>query len=105
EQAEDDERGQALRRRRRVVERSGWYAHGERLGDKGVEFFQVGARHRAADALEIGGDLAPDIAAVEIVEPGAGEMLERGGKRALFDAGAHFWRLAVDQEGRVEAGG
>src|SRR6185312_8496656 len=105
EQAEDDERCQALRRRRRVVERAGLYAQRERLGDKGVEFFQVGACHRAADALEIGGDLAPDVAAVKVVQPGTGEMLERGGQRALLDARAHLRRLVVDQKGRVETGG
>ena len=82
EQREDDQRGQPLRRRRRVVERAGLRSHAERLGDLASIVLQIGARHRAADALEIGGDLAPDVAAIEIVEPGMGEMLERGGECA-----------------------
>ena len=61
--------------------------------------FQIGARHRAADALEIGGNLAADIAAIEIVEPGMGEMLERRGKCGLFEPRADLRHLAVDQKG------
>ena len=45
-----------------------------------VKLLQIGARHRAADALQIGGDLAADIAAIEIVEPGGAELFERGGE-------------------------
>ena len=33
-----------------------------------------------ADALQIGGDLAPDVAAIEIVEPGVRELRERVGE-------------------------
>ena len=82
EQREDHERGESLRRRRRIVERAGLRRDAERLSDGRAIFFQIGARHRAADALEIGGNLAPDIAAIEIVKPGMGELLERRGKCA-----------------------
>ena len=66
---------------------------------------EVGARHRAADAFEIGGDLAPDVAAIEIVEPGMGELFERRGERALLQPCAGLGRFAVDEEGLAEAGG
>src|SRR5262249_1768787 len=76
----------------------------ERLGERGAAAFEVGARHRAADVVEIAGDLATDIAAVEIVEPGAGEMVERRGERCLLERRARVGRLAVEQERRREAG-
>ena len=66
-------------------------------------FLQVGARHRTADAFQIGGDLAADIAAIEIVEPGMGEMLERVGERGLLQAAPDFGRLAVDEKGLQKA--
>ena len=100
EQREDDQRGQPLRRRRRVVERAG--ARSCTLSGSAILasiFFQIGARHRAADALQIGGDLAADIAAIEIVEPGLRELLERRGERRLLQLRADLRRLAVDQEG------
>ena len=77
--------------------------HAERLGDPRLVFLQVGARHRAADAFQIGGDLAPDIAAIEIAEPGVAELLERRGEGALLELGARFRRFAVDQEGLQKA--
>ena len=85
EQRQDHQRGQPLRRRRRIVERAGADRDAERLGDARVVFLEIGARHRAADALQIGGDLAADIAAIEIVEPGIGEMFERGGEGGLLE--------------------
>ena len=103
EQRQDHQRGQPLRRRRRIVKRAGLDAHAERLRDDGFEFFQIGARHRAADALQIGGDLAADVAAIEIVEPGLAEMLERVGECALLEPRAGLRRLAVDQEGLQKA--
>ena len=53
---------------------------------------------RTADAFEIGGDLAPDIAAIKIVEPGMRQMRERGGERLLLQDGADRRRLAVDEK-------
>ncbi len=103
EQREDHQRRQALRRRRRIVERAGCDRDAERLGDPGLEFFQIGARHRAADAFQIGGDLAADIAAVEILKPGLCELVERGGEGGLLEPGARLRRFAVDQEGLPEA--
>ena len=85
-----------MRRRWRIVERAGLDRDAERLGNLGSKFFQIGARHRAADTFEIGGDLAANIAAVEIVEPGLCEMVEGRGESGLFEARAHFRRLAVD---------
>ena len=54
--------------------------HAERLGDGGPVVFEIGARDRAADPVEIGGDLAADIAAIEVVETGIGELIEGGGE-------------------------
>src|SRR5450759_2713826 len=52
EQSEDDQRRQPLRRRRRVVERAGLDLDAQRLGNPRLVFLQIGARHRAADALQ-----------------------------------------------------
>jgi hypothetical protein len=104
EQAEDDERRQALSRRRHVIERAGIDAEAQRLGDDRAGSFEVGAGHRAADPVEIGGDLAADIAAVEIVESGPGEMIEGGGQRRLGADGTRPGRLAVFEERRRKAG-
>ena len=87
-----------MRRRRRIVERAGADRDTERLGDPRFEFLQIGARHRAADAREIGGDLAADVAAIEIVEAGLDEMLKRGGEGGLLELGPRLRRLAVNQE-------
>ena len=92
-----------LRRRRRIVERAGADLDRERLGDIGLEFFEIGARHRAADLFQIGADLAPDIAAIEILKPGFRQMIERRRERALHHGDAGLRRLAVDQERRGEA--
>ena len=75
----------------------------QRLGERGAIARQILARQRAADAVEIGGDLAPDIAAIEIVEAGMGEVRQRFGKRRLLELGADFRRLAVDQKRRGKA--
>ena len=93
-----------MRRRRRIEDGAIIERHRERLGEGGAAALQVGARERAADAIEIAGNLAPDIAAIEVVEPGMGEMLERRRKRRLFERCARIGRLAVEQKDRREAG-
>ena len=77
EQREDHQRGNTLGRRAGVVDRAAGEIGAQRLGDLGLIAVQILARDRAADAFEIGGDFAPDIAAVEIVEAGMGELFER----------------------------
>ena len=64
---------------------------------------EVGARHRAAEFLEIGGDGGSDVAAIEIGEAGMDEMLERVGELPLAQPRAGFGRLAVDEEMGREA--
>ena len=103
EQREDHQRGEALGRRRRVEHGAGLERDRQRLGERRAAALEIGARHRAADAFEIGGDLAPDIAAIEIVEPGMREMVEGGGKRGLLEGRAGVGRLAVHQERLREA--
>ncbi len=76
----------------------------QRLGERGAAAGEVGTGDRAADAREVAGDLASDVAAVEIVEPGMGEMIQRRGQRRLPERLAGIGRLAVDQECRREAG-
>ena len=75
----------------------------KRRVDPGAVVFEIGARHRAADALKVGGQLASDIAAVEVVEPDMAEMIERGGEGRLLERGAHLRDLAVEQEVFAEA--
>src|SRR5437899_1945821 len=76
-QSENDQRGQTLGRRRRVVDRAGVEFHAQWIGDAGVITLQILARHRAADFFQIGRDLAPNVAAIEIIEAGARDMIER----------------------------
>ena len=66
--------------------------------------FQIRAGDRRADALQIGSDLAADIAAIEIAEPGFGEMLQRGGEGGLLELGALLRCFAADQKRVEEAG-
>ena len=75
-----------------------------RSGSASVRFvaLQIVARQRAADAFEIGGDLAADVAAIEIVEAGMGEMRQRFGKSLLLERRADCRRLAVDEKRRGE---
>jgi len=103
EQREDHQRDQPLGRRVGVVEGAGGNVGSQRLGDLGLVAGEIVARHRAADAVEIGGDLAADVAAIKVVEAGMGEVLERRRQRLLFQYGADVGRLAVDQERRSEA--
>ena len=105
EDAEDEERGEPLGRRREVVQASRPRAspRAARPGGRG----SVSRSPRVTGlpiALEIGGDLAPDVAAVEILEPGVGELRERVGERRQLAERAGRGRLAVDEEGLGEAG-
>ena len=68
----------------------------------GPVFFQICTRHRAADPIEIGSNLAADIAAIKIVKPGMRELLERRGKFSLFEPRADVRHLAVEQKGLFE---
>ena len=102
--AEDEERRETLGRRREVVQARGLELHRERLDHAGPERLEVAARDRAADRLEVGGDLAPDVAAVEVLEPGAGEMRERVAERRQLADRARGRGLALDEEGLGEAG-
>ena len=74
EKAEDDQGGHPLRRRRKVEELGVAPAQGERYALPRAVGFEIGAGDRGAEAFEIRGDLAADIAAVEIVEPGMDEL-------------------------------
>ena len=92
-----------MRRRRRIVERAGANARAERIGNPCFVFVQIGTRHRAADALEIGGDLAADVAAIKIAQAGIGELIERRGERGLLELAARFRRFAAGEEGLHKA--
>jgi len=95
EQGENEQRRETLRRRRGVEYGAGFERDRQRLRERGAAALEVGARHRAADAIEVAGDLAADIAAVEIVKPGMGDMVERCRERGLFEHRASIGRLAV----------
>ena len=102
--AENQERGEPLGRRRGIIESALADRHRERLARAGAVALQVRPRDGAADALKIGRDLVGDVAAIEIVETGAGELLERIGQAAGRERRALLGRLAVDEEGSGEAG-
>ena len=102
EQAENDERSKPLGRGRQVVDRAGVDPEHQRLRDLGADRLDVGAGDRTADPREIGGDLAADVAAIEIVEPDIREMIEARRQRRLPQHGSRRGRLAVDEECRGE---
>ncbi len=102
--AEDEEGGEPLRRRREIVEGDRRQPQRQWLDGARAEGLQVAARDGAADPLQVGGDLAADIAAIEIVEPGSREMGERVGERRTLAHRAGRRRLAVDEKRLGEAG-
>src|SRR5262245_64886956 len=91
EQRKDHERSKALRPRRRIVERAGLRRDAEGLGNGRPIFLQVGASHRAPDAIEIGGNFTADIAAIKIFEAGKGKMLTRCRYICLFRSWDDVW--------------
>ena len=103
EQRQDHQRDDALGRRVGVVDRAARQLDVQRFRESGAITRKILARDRAADAFEVGGDLAPDIAAIEIVEAGMGKMRKRLGERLLLQGGAGRRRFAVQQECRGEA--
>ena len=105
EQRENDQRCETLRRRRRVEHGASLEHHRQRLGEARPAALEVPARDRAADAIEIGGDLARDIAAVVVIEPGLGEMIERRRERRLPQRRAGIGRATIDQECRARSRG
>ena len=74
-----------------------WFA------ERGAIARQILARDRAAQPLEIDRDLTPDIAAIEIVEAGMSQVIERFGEFFLLEDSADFGDLAVEQESRRKA--
>ena len=103
EQAEDDERGEPLGRRRRVEQRAVVELERQRLAQPRLVAAEVVARHRTADRFEVGGDLGGDVAAIEVVKAGMGELVERVGETRLLPDGADLRRLALGEEVRGEA--
>ena len=75
----------------------------QRFGDLRLITGQVLARDRTADAVEIRGNLASDIATIEIVEAGVGEMRECRRKFLLLQRGADGGHLAVVEKRLGEA--
>ena len=92
-----------MRRRIGVVDRPGGQFDLQRLGQIRLIPGQILARDWAADAVEIGRQLAADVAAVKIVQTVEGEMPERRGERLLRHRGAGGRRLSVHQERIGEA--
>ena len=88
-----------------VIERARLRHDAERLIHDRAIAFHVSARDRTADAIKIGGDLAPNVAPVKIVEPGTGKLLKRRGKRCLLQPRADLGDLAVEQKRILEADG
>ena len=99
----DDQRSQPLGRRRRVVDRADAELHAQRIGDPRLIALQILARHGTADLFQVGRDLLPHIAAIEIVESGFEEMSERVRERRLLERAARLGRLAVGKEDIREA--
>ena len=77
EDAEDHQRYHALGRRRQVVERAQAVRQRERFDQFGAVAVQVGQRDRAADRGEIRGDRLRQLAAIKVVQAGAGEVAQQ----------------------------
>src|SRR5215471_13703633 len=65
--------------------------------------FEVGAGDRAPDLVKIRSDLTSDIALVEVIEAGAGEMFQGCGEHGLFEHRARLRGLATDEKRFGEA--
>ena len=72
--------------------------------DLGLVAIKIGAGDRRADALQVSRDLAPDVAAIEIVEARVGEMIERSGERRLLQYRTLGRRLSVYEKRLRKAG-
>ena len=104
EQCQDHQRDGALRRCVGVKQRSRCQADAQRFGEGGLVALEIGPRQGTMDALQVGGGLARDIATIEILKPGTGQMFKRGGECLLLEHSADFRNLAVDQKLLGETG-
>ena len=77
EQRQDHQRGDALRRRVRVVDRGFRQFDVQGFAHRRPVTGEILAGQRTADPLQVGRDLARDIAAVKIVETGMSELVKR----------------------------
>ena len=102
EQAEKDQRGEALRRRRQVEERRAANGERERLHRFRLMAPQVLARDDASRRLHVGRDLDRNVAAIEIVVARMGDLPERIGEPRLPEDRALRRGLAVGEEMRGE---
>ncbi len=98
EHAEDDERGQSLRRRRRVVHGPAAQGDSQRRRFHGPVCRKVRRRHRASDSRQLGRAGRPDLAAVEVIQPGMGQALQRIGEPRLPEERPDGRRLSARQE-------
>jgi hypothetical protein len=81
---------------RRVLNAANAQCGGERLGERRAGALGS-ARVTGCRPAQVARDLAPDIAAIEAVETGMGEMIERRGERGLLQP-LRPRRLAVDEK-------
>jgi hypothetical protein len=79
----------------------------ERLYDSRSIGFEIPAKDGAADPLEIGSGLAADVTAIEIIETGMGQLLERVGQRGQCPQRSGRRRAALHEEcgGKTRSGG
>ncbi len=104
EHPEDQERGQPLARRRQVVDGRMPQPDRQGLHHPGAVTFQVLAGDGALDPLQIRGDLASHIAAVEIGQARMGEPVEGIGELEALSLRAGLRQLALDEESLGKAG-
>ena len=103
-QGEDHQRGDALGRRVGVVDRACREIEPQRLAERRFIVGEIRARDGTADLIEIGCDLAADIAAVEVIKAFQGEVPQRCRQRLLRHCAAFGRRLAVAQKCIGETG-
>ena len=103
EQVEDEQRGQALRRRRRLVDRVAAIRRGDRLAPlAGVSGEIVGGQEPVL--LEPARDRLTDATGVEDVGAGGGEVAQRAGEVGLAEQLAQLRRAATGGEDALPLG-
>ena len=90
EDAEDHQRGEALGRRRHAEHPALPQPHLQGTQDERALALEVGEPQRTARRLELARHLTREVAAVEVVEPRAGETIESTGERGVAEEAAEL---------------
>jgi hypothetical protein len=99
EHREDHQRGQALGRRRHIIQLRAAHRGGERRAFADLMALQIGGRHWRSDFGEICGNRCAELAAIEAVETIGNEALQRRAESRQLHHIAFGRGVAVRHEG------